>query len=539
MDRNEVVKDNATHESLGLGYLWHLEAIRLHGQVQLERGAITQGCELWTQPKDQVDTMGGVTRPPNDTKVAIIDNGAAYEHPNLSSDRMLVRADFGGGLLGADYASDGSSGAKTAEFDIEEAAKQLQKKASEERARNEQDPGADSVQPLNLAPLLHPEINPRAPIFFPPILPGPEEYKNLENPSFRFAAHGTACAGLVGANAATSDTNPHTIAYSGVDPFAKIIPINTAYSHEYWTLIVALLFASSQDADVILIPRAIEDMADPQHCDDKEHHNAARNPRYSRFISADERWQQKLLFEETLEAVSEVIPVVVAAGNNGPGSLEYPARLTTDPEKSKRFKNLIVVGAMTAYGTVASYSSGRPNKDSRFSDDVTIYAPSDDREEISSQFGRFDDLSWSGRKLPRKYYSDQCDYSDKEFCPYKILAIDIPGPYGYSVTPNDVGDLKEPGSVIEKGDECYTQNQPVSLYTLFGGTSAAASIVAGTISFMKRVEPTCSLSVARVKEILLETAQKAPDMRHDLPEKPEPGPFLNACAAIEAASREP
>ncbi|WP_299784444.1 S8 family serine peptidase [uncultured Marivita sp.] len=521
-------------DDAGLHYLWHLIAINL----MTDMGEFLEGQfpKAGTRPEDSVKC---------DVKVAIIDNGACDEHPNLLGLRMTERADF------SSWASLTSYYGHESELNETRVSGPFGKEkdfflvlAHRYGFDAEGDEKAARRKLIEVGvPVPDPRLDPE----------GSAARPNAVDPNFRFAAHGTACAGLVGANANFADIvpakddkktmgcnevkepapdakadpeprkpNPNAIRYSGVDPFAKIIPINTVYSHEYWPLTSALLYAMLCDADVILLPRSVEDMIPGEAESD--------DPRLTRFRNDRVRGRHKDVFEALLRDVSQEIPVVVAAGNSGPGPLEYPARLSQDNNAAPQ---LIVVGAVTAFGQRATYCAGRRQfVGESIEDEVFIYAPSDDREEMSTDDVRYDELSWRGSKIggPGLIGSGR-------YCPYKVLAIDTPGPYGYASDPHESRDLNDPGiDPGAKNEQKQSQNRPGSLYSLFGGTSAASSIVAGVVSQMHRAAGR-RLSAGEVSCILRRTYMTAKDVSDPNAQsvlQEHPGKITNAIDAKKA-----
>ncbi len=490
----------------GLFYLWHLAAIGLIEWKRNGKGEKVTESKCWLVP--------GKHKGDEKITVAIIDNGCAEDHPNLSTDR-INHVEFFAYPQAAFYLTDGK-------------------------------PHAEELMPideLSFARELKDEVNtalelPRETslsLTLAEYLGEKDPYKEIQNPSHRFASHGTACAGLVGGCAtkegdpSAPPDNPWAIDYSGVDPFAHILAINTVYNHEYWPMIAALVYAARSCADVILIPRAVDDMAPPAFTDVTDFPSASDDPRHTRFQEDTRRFRDKQLFETILRVICKHVPTVVAAGNTGIGEMAYPARLSTLASSNEDFP-LITVGAVTARGLRASYSAGSNGMVGTKS--PFIYAPSNDHETMTQDFQRYDDLSWRARntlsEAALKSYQDEppflgrleaplCDAPEgsppeNDFSPYGILAIDIPGPWGYDNTVGEARDLEDPLAEYKLDDpqnvKCqsrYQENQPRSLYALFGGTSAASAIVAGTISQMIRSSGKGSLSRDAITDKLRDT----------------------------------
>ncbi|MEM7746960.1 MAG: S8/S53 family peptidase [Pseudomonadota bacterium] len=473
----------------GLYYLWHLQAIDLISEN--EKGATEE-----ILPPD----------PNSEIRVAIIDNGCAgfrkddkafnaFEHPNLQGTRLVDPIDFSAYVKGLSYMGQDKDdwspvGEGLARLGNTQALETLFTDAKEGVSESLQDLIDQLVNPKKPAAKVDADDE-KSSTTLETVC-----YPELPDPSDRFAAHGTCCAGLVAASADEHDApsapnqNPNAIAYRGVNPSARIIPISTVYNQEYWPLICALLWAVVKGADVILIPRGMEEMeAKDNKALDPEDPDLQNDLRTTRFVSDPTRFAEKKLFEALLKHVSDRIPVVMAAGNEGSTLVSYPASLKFRSNSSAAtMENLIVAGAVTARGEYASYTSGYGE-----SNDTVLYAPSDDAEEISDRMTRFDDTSWRARHLPAL----EALKKKNRYSPYGVLAIDIPGQYGYVADPGstkdfgelhaDLGSVLTADSVVDraagKPSVVYKkQNLPRALYTTFGGTSAAASIIAGIIS---------------------------------------------------------
>lgn len=564
--------------SEGLHYLWHLDMIGLlRSPYWLRPGEKLDGApDGWEQVRD--------TSKAQPVKIAIIDNGMARDHPNLDAGRCDDRIEFVQSPSGTRYVQ------REKDDEGEECAPDADKAAQPEGGSSEAaqsasgadnggdperasgPPGKFPINPVegrNIGELLkNPDVTNLIAGNGSRI--GSELFKVLEDiraggtwyadvletpvqdPSHRFGAHGTACAGLVAASATTdrNNPNPHAIRYSGASPLSKIIPITTSYTAEYWPLIMALLYAWVRGADVILLPLSVEEMrapmklcpegATPQPFDEEliDAPNATDDPRFSRLMVSRTRLAEKELFEALLRVISSLVPVIVPAGNSGPRGLEYPATIP----------GLIVVGACTAYGHVASYSS-RPS-DGRH-DGITVYAPSDDREEVSEQEFR---VAASGRRdlrLPSPQLPKGPDGNEQMpnlYCPYGVLTTDIPGYWGYTTMDGPVRDLYAPAGSTDARKPLLEQpqNQPAALYTVFGGTSAAASIVAGVVGQILAWAKASDkpLTGHEIRDLLVKTATRPPVMGPECAgeagdgEAGEEGvPFLDARKAIEHAAR--
>ncbi|TJW14946.1 MAG: hypothetical protein E5W82_09475 [Mesorhizobium sp.] len=316
--------------------------------------------------------------------------------------------------------------------------------------------------------------------------------------NLNFSSHGTSCAGLViGKTPASKSTGQQTLAavgkdnpapspilYNGVDPFSTLISVTTSFAPRPEPLILAFLYAWAQGADAILFPRGLpDDLLDT---------SSACKP----------TWR---ILREVILAVSRQIPIVCAAGNEAESRLIAPAALAGS---SWGPNGVIAVGAMNYRGIRSSYSS--------YDEDLTVCAPSDDGEMFNADQYRLDTtdrtypdypyvatLRQNGFNTDPKVSTpnDKLDRKSNLFAAPAILAIDIPGPYGFEGSGNDVGDR----------DQSDTQFS--GSFTQFGGTSAASAITAGVVALMQRSKKKSSgdknarLDGHAVKELLRETAR--------------------------------
>lgn len=496
----------------GLYYLWHLEAIGLFKPCRGDNAA-RRPLPEWGLPADGNETT-------RSSRIALIDNGVSTRsHPNFpeASDFLLHAIDFSGDRCGHRYPE-----AQTEEDDaellsVEEAITKLRKRS------------ADALAHINVADLIE-RLRGYAPD--PKVLPA------ALDPCVRFAAHGTACAGLIGAgvprgvrkadDGMDDEENdrkrrlksPFALDYVGVNPWARIVPINTVYSPDYWPLIMALIHAIRAEVDVILMPRLVEEMnAEPLQpvpedridgeTGDDRHVDTDIDPRWTRKRQDQDRATEKELFEELLAFVSHYVPVVVAAGNRGKPEVEYPASLV----KGKA-PELIVVGAVNARGVKSSYCSGREPGPGGQS--ISVFAPSDDMETVTEEKFHLDDMSWRGR---RQYWDDIDVEPGNLFSPYGVLTVDIPGEYGYDGDADEDRDFGEIGmnaNSRKKSEEPEYQDR--SLYAAFGGTSAASAITAGLASLVQHklgAHGKGALTGGEMKTLLQQTAQDGRDMERE------------------------
>jgi subtilisin family serine protease len=290
----------------------------------------------------------------------------------------------------------------------------------------------------------------------------------------QFSAHGTSCAGIV---VASSEYDPKRTAnrpyYRGVDPLSQVMSITTSFSPRPDLLLMAFLLAASKRADVILIPRGLPREITYTQAKFKEENRSEDAP----------KWQA---LKETIIAVSKTIPVVCAAGNESENEPIAPARFA-DSENG-----IIGVAAMNYHGNRSSYSN--------FGAGITVAAPSDDAEIFNKYQARLDKTDRFYVDYPYDYFIRNSD-PRIEIVPFgeaSILAIDIPGAYGFSDAPTDA--------------KANLSTEPESYFTDFGGTSAASSIVAGVAALMQRAaklkKSSARLNGIELKQLLQESARK-------------------------------
>jgi subtilisin family serine protease len=246
----------------------------------------------------------------------------------------------------------------------------------------------------------------------------------------RFNAHGTACAGIVGA------ADLPGVRVVGVAPEATLVPIRISTNFETRSLINALEYARDV-GDVILIPRFLPASAE---------------------LSA------------MISAIAREVPIVCASGNDGAGFLVHPASL----------EGTIAVGACNERGYRATYS--------QYGVDLDLVAPSNDLAVEDADVVRLDldevnlrvraeeerQARLANRPLPPSRPRDLRELmvlSKKQgwrldrFGSLSIATTDNTGDYGYNDEP--------------PGDFCLATGD-----VGFGGTSAAAAQVAGVVALM-------------------------------------------------------
>ncbi len=255
----------------------------------------------------------------------------------------------------------------------------------------------------------------------------------------RFNAHGTACAGIIAA------AHRPGVRVVGVAPEATLVPIRISTNLETKSLINALKYAACV-GDVILMPRYLPT-------------------------------SQEL--SDTISAIARELPIVCASGNDGTGSLVYPACL---PET-------IAVGACNDKGyrsTYSQYGAGldvvAPSNDLAVEDATVVRLDLDEanfrvraEEERQARLSgdppppsQPRDLKQLTALLQSAGWAGSLEWHQwnlERFGPLSIATTDHTGDFGYNDEP--------------PGDFCLATGD-----VGFGGTSAAAAQVAGVVALM-------------------------------------------------------
>ncbi|MBR9891377.1 S8 family serine peptidase [bacterium] len=293
------------------------------------------------------------------------------------------------------------------------------------------------------------------------------------DPNRFFGAHGTACAGLVGGRPSCTKTDgpgQSPLPYAGVNRYCRIRSYATPYSYEILPVIAALVRAYASGSEVILMPRGLpnpgqraNDMESSPYrtrIDTKSSNAHLRPGDYANHETLSRHWQ---LLITLMRFVARERYLVLAAGNDAfKNCLSEPAQsLKDDP-------NVIIVGARNARGCLSSYTNEGPD---------VFYMLSDDAFALDKNHYAVDERSFSGSDYD--YGTIIGKGADNTFSGWGILTIDVRGSYGYAA-----GSREDPPTEDDGLDAR-------GLYTIFGGTSAASSLMAGLISLLMQAEELC------------------------------------------------
>jgi subtilisin family serine protease len=323
--------------------------------------------------------------------------------------------------------------------------------------------------------------------------------------NLQFSAHGTACAGLVAASeqhyvTSRSSSAPAQFAppyYRGVDPESEIISITTSFAPRPDLLTLAFVLAASQHADVILFPRGLPREIELAVGDFSVENEGKLNAK--ELNEAKENLARPwVALKQTIIEISKRIPIVCAVGNECEEKPIAPACFAADDN------GIIAVAAMNYFGYRSSYSN--------FGRAVTIAAPSNDSEIFNIDQARLDKTNRFIADHPYDFFVKKADTTEIPFGEASIRSIDIPGAFGFSDTNSNV--------------DAKIWLEPESYFTEFGGTSAAASIVAGVASLAQRAAKSKSggkaLDGIKMRKLLSDSARKAIGRPPHLPDNTDP-----------------
>jgi len=474
-------------------YLWHLIAIRA---VKAAAPAPADGkYDIEPDAWAKLNLAAGVL-PGAGEVIALIDTGVSDRHPNLAG-RILPAVDFAAHPYGMTFADKAAPGPITVPVnfnapnnDTEDNAlakidktmtRGLEAVLKASLIGDVKWTAAKAVAATKGPPPPTPFSTPAAMLAVLARLSAGRGVKcSLASAArHRYSAHGTACAGLmVGAPPAppaadappklagvvdpidgvaptlcVEDAEPNAgpIPYWGVAPGAKVLPIIVSAEPTAEQLIFAFLYAWEKGASVIHFPR---EAPDPSRAPwSKKGYGGTR------YESDKAAWD---LFFLLLHDISERIPVVCAAGNDGVDRLIYPA------VEADGANGIVAVGAVCYTARRASYSNYAAAGGAQR---VTIAAPSDDAEVYTRHQMRLDRESPAWREHNHFVHAKQVGVEWVEYAPQALLTTDIPGPGGYA---NGQFDALEP--------DIHPANDRPALYAQFGGTSGASAIVAGAVA---------------------------------------------------------
>lgn len=445
--------------------LWHLEAMGIDKKMYSE-----------------VQRYQANGRAHTKTKVALIDNSVAWEHPNLrnSIDKGLM-IDFFSARYGAFPTRAKKEGSESGldtpfrDFELVGRAKALDvcqivdKKMLDSESGNSYTGLKESA--TNTLELLVKRLQ----------LPTVDQSKIESATRASFSAHGTAMAGLIGARPAISKLaspdvtlgvedaisealadRTQVLPYVGVDPFCSIIPISTSFDPDPHQFITAILYALLVGADVIVLARDFPHPTNARVSPGKGAPNQSEKNLLSAVEvvptkeSGDKLWD---LLELVLVEASKHTAIICASGNGADNRPIYPASL------SDSGNGIIAVGARTANGNVAGYS---PSENF-----VDIFAPSGDSERLDRENQRLDtrsphfDQDIHGLDDSQHFRSD---HKRTAFSVEDLVTTDVPGKYGYNGDPDSLENVQD--AIVDFG----------SYFCQFSGTSGASAVAAGFLS---------------------------------------------------------
>lgn len=432
--------------------LWHLHEI---GVFDVKTGT----SDIWD------DLSKRQIRSEQTTKVALIDNSVAWNHPNLQhaiNKKLMI--DFFSAPLGAFPARYEKSQDSQTEGQFTEH-KLRAVTATEAAFDNVELSRADHLRTIvkqteneHVEKLLN---------SFLERLQTPTDTHRLTSSATHtpFSAHGTAMAGLIGARPNTVEGTPvqttdnmneqvanhiqqtvSVLPYSGVDPFCQIVPISTSFDPEPQQLILALLYADLIDAEVIVIAR---DFPDP------------RKQKPPQPVSAEKQSLWEAL-ELIIKTVSQQRVILCAAGNGADNNVIYPASLADEDDGEEN--GIVAVGARTANGSVAGYSPTElPGG---------LFAPSGDGERLDREIQRIDIRSpgFDPAEHSQQYINSLVnEKSADRYSSQDLISTDVQGQFGYN------------GSYYQ-GENTADVTDFGSYFCRFSGTSGAVAVAGGLVS---------------------------------------------------------
>lgn len=443
-------------------YLWHLIAIRA---IKVTSGAATPG-----EYEIEVDAWPTGPVPGTGETIAMIDTGVNDRHPNLE-DRIITDdwVDFAAHPFGATFESAPATvPAPPNQLSVANSTQHIQRGLETPQTASLISGATWSWAATKLDaaenPLLEKLRGGRGVI-----------HHTIHRSRQRYTSHGTACAGLmVGTPPLASATGiadaPSSfgsgdgpVPYWGVAPGAKLLPITVSAEPTAQQLIFALLYARDHSlsangtVSVIHFPR---EASDPGLA-----HKYPKGVQENRYESDPDGLLAWQIFGKLFVAVSDEIPIVCAAGNDGYSHLIYPASKATDNN------GIISVGALTYKARRSSYSN-YCKEGSECS--VTIAAPSNDAEMYTRHQVRLDNEAPHWRNHNNTVHTAQNPSIEVEYSPQALVTTDVPGPHGYA-----------DGMLTGLSTEEREDADSAALYAMFGGTSGASAIVAGAIALFQ------------------------------------------------------
>lgn len=511
-------------------FLWHLAALKvIDADFPDDANGDGKGSAAPVILSTVWDQIQAKARHPDATaKIALIDTGISHQHPNLAT-RVIAgeSIDLVTHRYGARYELPDKSQVVTGNPE------------RGERFFANLDLGG--LGPLGLSP------------FEQVYLEGFKDKLKASNGVVRrlldndeyFAAHGTSCAGLMVAEPAASaggvkgpaaaarggakaNPDPGILPYFGVDPFSCVFSIRTGFDADAEQFIAAFLYAWMKGADVIVLPRGIPDpvrsrlpVKEDLRASLETYDNGEVADLFARIKDSAHEPDPKAeetghlpgrvwdILKAVMIAVSRKIPIVCAAGNDGESQSIYPACLAAED------CGIIAVGAITSNGYRAGYSNYGG---------LTLVAPSDDGEVLNRHQLRLappEDEESDMSPLPESLLPAQ---KMIPYATYPLITTDLPGAFGYA---------RDGQRAVNRG----TSNQ--GLYTEFGGTSGAASLIGGVAALMQRARRASGLPVLsgpQLKSVLTVACFRDRPVRPGI-QVPAPDP-MNAANEIHAGLHE-